>query len=109
MPRLDLWEGPILQGFSGPNRTASRSPAASAVLRSGWPVDIHLTLDRATPLRAQLERELRSAIRSDRLHSGAKLPPSRVLADKLRVSRSIVVEAYSQLVAENYLVARSKN
>jgi GntR family transcriptional regulator / MocR family aminotransferase len=70
-------------------------------------VDIHLELDRAAPLRAQLERELRTAIRSGRLRAGAKLPPSRLLADELRVSRGVVVEAYSQLVAEGYLVARS--
>jgi GntR family transcriptional regulator/MocR family aminotransferase len=70
-------------------------------------VDIHLVLDRAEPLRAQLERELRAAIRSGRLHAGVKLPPSRVLADELEVSRGVVVEAYSQLVAEGYLVARS--
>jgi GntR family transcriptional regulator / MocR family aminotransferase len=70
-------------------------------------VDIHLALDRAEPLRAQLERELRAAIRSGRLRAGAKLPPSRVLADELKVSRGVVVEAYSQLVAEGYLVARS--
>jgi GntR family transcriptional regulator/MocR family aminotransferase len=69
-------------------------------------VDIHLALDRAAPLRAQLERELRAAIRAGRLRAGAKLPPSRVLADSLRVSRGVVVEAYSQLVAEGYLVAR---
>ena len=70
-------------------------------------VDIHLELDRAEPLRAQLERELRGAIRSGRLRAGVKLPPSRVLADELDVSRGVVVEAYSQLVAEGYLVARS--
>lgn len=70
-------------------------------------VDIHLQLDRAEPLRAQLERELRVAIRSGRLRAGVKLPPSRVLADELAVSRGVVVEAYSQLVAEGYLVARS--
>jgi GntR family transcriptional regulator / MocR family aminotransferase len=70
-------------------------------------MDIHLALDRAAPLRAQLERELREAIRSGRLLAGAKLPPSRVLADELQVSRGVVVEAYSQLVAEGYLVARS--
>jgi GntR family transcriptional regulator / MocR family aminotransferase len=64
-------------------------------------------LDRAAPLRAQLERELREAIRGGRLHAGARLPPSRVLADELEVSRGVVVEAYSQLVAEGYLVARS--
>src|SRR6201995_1438749 len=70
-------------------------------------MDIHLTLNREAPLRAQLERELRSAIRSARVRAGAKLPPSRVLADELEVSRGVVVEAYSQLVAEGYLVARS--
>jgi GntR family transcriptional regulator / MocR family aminotransferase len=70
-------------------------------------VDIHLDLDRGEPLRAQLERELRAAIRSGRLRAGVKLPPSRVLADELDVSRGVVVEAYSQLVAEGYLVARS--
>jgi GntR family transcriptional regulator/MocR family aminotransferase len=70
-------------------------------------MDIHLALDRAAPLRAQLERELRTAIRSGRLRAGAKLPPSRLLADELQVSRGVVVEAYSQLVAEGYLIARS--
>jgi GntR family transcriptional regulator/MocR family aminotransferase len=71
------------------------------------PMDIHLALDRAAPLRAQLEHELRDAIRGGRLRAGAKLPPSRVLADELRVSRGVVVEAYSQLIAEGYLVARA--
>jgi len=70
-------------------------------------MDIHLALDRRAPLRAQLEQELRAAIRSGRLRAGTKLPPSRVLADELRVSRGVVVEAYSQLAAEGYLVARA--
>jgi GntR family transcriptional regulator/MocR family aminotransferase len=69
-------------------------------------MDIHMALDRASPLRAQLERELREAIRSGRLRAGAKLPASRALADQLEVSRGVVVEAYSQLIAEGYLVAR---
>lgn len=70
-------------------------------------MDIHLTLDRTEPLRAQLERELRDAIRAGRLRAGARLPPSRLLAEELEISRGVVVEAYSQLVAEGYLVARS--
>jgi GntR family transcriptional regulator / MocR family aminotransferase len=76
---------------------------------SGWleGVDIHFALDRAGPLRAQLERELRDSIRARRLRAGTKLPPSRVLAVELGVSRGVVVEAYSQLVAEGYLVARA--
>jgi GntR family transcriptional regulator / MocR family aminotransferase len=70
-------------------------------------VDLHLVLDRGAPLRAQLERQLRAAIRSGRLRAGAKLPASRLLAEELEVSRGVVVEAYSQLIAEGYLVARS--
>src|SRR5580693_8866705 len=63
-------------------------------------MDLHLILDRKAPLRAQLERELRDAIRSGRLRARSRLPPSRVLADELEVSRGVVVEAYSQLIAD---------
>lgn len=83
-----------------------RAVGLSSIARDR-PMDLHLTLDRTEPLRAQLERELRDAIRSGRLRAGAKLPPSRVLAEELEISRGVVVEAYSQLVAEGYLVARS--
>ena len=70
-------------------------------------MDIHLDVDRSEPLRAQLERQLRAAIRGGRMRAGCKLPPSRLLAEALGVSRGVVVEAYSQLAAEGYLVARS--
>ncbi len=69
-------------------------------------MEIHLNLDRTAPLRAQLERELRQAIRAGRLRAGLRLPSSRELAQELQVSRGVVVEAYSQLIAEGYLVAR---
>ena len=70
-------------------------------------MDMHLTLDRSTPLRPQIERELRAAIRAGRLRGGARLPSSRLLAEDLAVSRGVVVEVYSQLAAEGYLVARA--
>src|SRR3984885_12242088 len=70
-------------------------------------MDIHLDLDRTSPIRAQVEIELREAIRSGRLRAGTRLPASRVLAGEIRVSRGVVVEAYAQLVAEGYLVARA--
>jgi GntR family transcriptional regulator / MocR family aminotransferase len=56
-------------------------------------------------VRAQLEDELREAVRQRRLGPGAKLPPSRTLAKELGIARSVVVEAYSQLVAEGYFEA----
>lgn len=59
-----------------------------------------------TPLRSRLEREIREAVRSGRLLAGAPMPSSRALCAQLGVSRGVVVEAYSQLVAEGYLSAR---
>jgi GntR family transcriptional regulator / MocR family aminotransferase len=58
------------------------------------------------PLRARLERSLRAAVRSGRLAPGASLPSSRSLAASLGVSRGVVVDAYEQLCAEGFLVAR---
>jgi GntR family transcriptional regulator / MocR family aminotransferase len=58
------------------------------------------------PLRRQLERQLRDAIRSGRLGAGSSLPPSRVFAEELGVSRGVVVDCYMQLTTEGYLSAR---
>src|SRR3954469_12701527 len=57
-------------------------------------------------LRAQIEHELRHAVRSGRLHAGTTLPSTRVLARQLGVARGVVVEAYAQLAAEGYLKTR---
>ena len=70
-------------------------------------LDLLLGLDRhGGGLRAQLEDQLRDAVRAGRLGPGAALPSSRALARELGVSRGVVVEAYAQLAAEGYLVAR---
>jgi GntR family transcriptional regulator / MocR family aminotransferase len=70
-------------------------------------LEVLLHVDRARgPLRAQLEDQLRDAVRSGRLGPGAALPSSRALARELGVSRGVVVEAYAQLAAEGYLLAR---
>ena len=70
--------------------------------------ELLVRIDRASgePLRAQLERELRAAIRAGRLQAGTELPSTRALAADLGLSRGIVVEAYEQLLAEGYLTAR---
>ncbi|MBO0817689.1 MAG: winged helix-turn-helix transcriptional regulator, partial [Actinobacteria bacterium] len=67
---------------------------------------VKLQRESGQPLWAQLEEALRESIHSGRLAPGAKLPPTRVLAGDLGVSRRLVVEAYAQLLAERYLVAR---
>ena len=69
--------------------------------------DLLVRLDRnGTPLRTQLERELREGIRSGRLQPGTELPSTRALAAELGISRGVVVEAYAQLVAEGWLSTR---
>jgi GntR family transcriptional regulator / MocR family aminotransferase len=75
--------------------------------RTTGPLEVLLSVRRgAGSFRGQLERELRGAVRSGRLPAGTALPSTRALASQLGVSRGVVVEAYDQLVAEGYLLAR---
>jgi GntR family transcriptional regulator/MocR family aminotransferase len=73
---------------------------------SGGELMLELRRDDRRPLRAQLEDRLREATRSGRVSAGTRLPATRVLASDLGVSRRLVVDAYAQLVAEGYLLAR---
>lgn len=57
------------------------------------------------PMTRRLATALRDAVRDGRLTPGTALPPSRVMATDLGVSRWAVTEAYGQLVAEGYLQA----
>jgi GntR family transcriptional regulator / MocR family aminotransferase len=67
--------------------------------------EVLIDLDRGQPrrLRAQVEAQLRSAIRSGQLPIGTVLPSSRSLADDLQITRGVIVAAYSQLTAEGFL------
>jgi GntR family transcriptional regulator/MocR family aminotransferase len=67
---------------------------------------VHLDRGAGTGLRAQIERQLRSAVREGRLHPGTRLPSSRALASRLGVARGVVVEAYAQLAAEGWVTSR---
>jgi GntR family transcriptional regulator/MocR family aminotransferase len=75
---------------------------------SGLSPELLVRLDRSSgqPLRAQLEASLRDAIRSGRLRGGERLPSSRELARELGISRGMVQECFSQLLAEGYLTSR---
>lgn len=74
----------------------------------GFPSDllVELRADHGRGLRERLEHGLRAAVQSRRLLPGATLPPTRVLASELGISRSVVVEAYGNLAADGYLEAR---
>ena len=61
-------------------------------------------MDRAedAPVFRQIYLQLRAAILSGTLRPGTKLPSTRELAVQLGVSRSAVVSAFEQLLAEGY-------
>ena len=66
------------------------------------------SVDRDGPhtLGAQIEDQLRTAIRTGALRPGAQVPSTRDLARQLNISRRVAVEAYAQLAAEGYLSLR---
>ncbi|WP_024802169.1 PLP-dependent aminotransferase family protein [Nocardia sp. BMG51109] len=72
------------------------------------PEDLPLALDRgaARPLAVQIAHGLRSAAIEGRLRGGDRLPSSRALANRLGVSRTVVVAAFDQLHAEGWLTGR---
>lgn len=77
-------------------------------MTSSWAtsgVDLHVELQ-GVRRRAGLEEALRDAVRTGRLAADARLPSSRTLAGELGLARNTVAEAYGQLVAEGWLVAR---
>ena len=60
----------------------------------------------AQPLFVQLCEQIRQRIVSGQIDTRLRLPPSRNLAAELGISRSTVVTAYEQLVAEGYIEGR---
>jgi GntR family transcriptional regulator/MocR family aminotransferase len=73
--------------------------------RTNPSVPVVLRRDTPIPLHRQIETSIRDAIRAGRLPRGSPLPPSRMLAADLGVSRGVVVEAYQQLASEGYLAS----
>ncbi len=76
-----------------------------AKTRTNSELMVMLRHDAAVPLHRQIETSIREGIRAGRLARGSLVPPSRVLAADLGVSRGVVVEAYQQLAAEGYLAS----
>ena len=74
----------------------------------GFPSDVLVDLrpHNGAGLRERLEHGLRGAIQRERLVGGTVLPPTRVLAAELGISRSVVVAAYANLKADGYLEAQ---
>ena len=68
--------------------------------------DLTLNACGTTSLREQLLFALRIRILDGRLHAGAKMPPTRTLAQLLGVSRNTVVHVYDTLLSDGMIVGQ---
>lgn len=69
-------------------------------------IAFNLKRDSDRPLFVQLSDQIRQRISIGQIEPDLRLPPSRVLATELGISRSTVITAYEQLVAEGYIEGR---
>ncbi|WP_317201690.1 PLP-dependent aminotransferase family protein [Janthinobacterium sp.] len=69
-------------------------------------MELHIVMDGERDLAGQVYRQLAAAIRAGRLGDGQQLPPSRLLAEQLGVSRKTVTQAYLRLAREQLLDGR---
>jgi GntR family transcriptional regulator / MocR family aminotransferase len=71
-------------------------------------LELSLVTDRDDPgpLTSQIAGQLRDALADGRLATGERLPSTRMLADLLGVSRTVVTGAYAQLFAEGWVEGR---
>jgi GntR family transcriptional regulator/MocR family aminotransferase len=67
---------------------------------------IHIDRSLHIPLTKQVYEQLRTKILTRELRAGAKLPPTRKLAQELNISRNVILYVYEQLAAEGYLESR---
>ncbi|GAB3440787.1 PLP-dependent aminotransferase family protein [Actinophytocola sediminis] len=74
-----------------------------------WRLQVTLRRDPGNPLREQLRSVIRQKIKIGELRPGVRLPSTRMLAADLRLARSVVVEAYQQLIAEGYLTSANRS
>jgi GntR family transcriptional regulator/MocR family aminotransferase len=67
-------------------------------------IEINRTAD--IPIIQQVYLKIRQQILLGELHEGERLPSSRELATTLNVSRTVILEAYDQLIAEGFLKSK---
>ncbi|WGG48424.1 PLP-dependent aminotransferase family protein [Rugamonas sp. DEMB1] len=69
-------------------------------------MELHIAIEGSKDLAGQLYRQLHDAIRSGRLADGQQLPPSRLLASQLGLSRKTVSDVYARLTLDRLLLGR---
>ena len=73
-------------------------------------MELALTLDPSSnkSLQALIFDQIRELILDGRLQANMALPPTRLVAERCRVSRNTVIIAYDRLAAEGYVEPRGR-
>jgi GntR family transcriptional regulator/MocR family aminotransferase len=89
-------------------RQSARPVLPAAAKIKGWAHLCSWQIDRTSeiPLFHQIYRDIRTAILSQTLRRGTRLPSTRELASQIGVSRTCVISAYGQLSDEGYISGR---
>ncbi|MFD7441266.1 PLP-dependent aminotransferase family protein [Streptomyces sp. NPDC059909] len=97
------------------NRTVSKGTVDDRAVRPAASIGAGSDLLQLDPhdaatggLSGWLAGRLRRAIADGRLPVGSRLPPTRLLAAELRVSRGVVTEAYRRLTEDGHVVGRGR-
>ncbi|MEO5794423.1 MAG: PLP-dependent aminotransferase family protein [Rhodoferax sp.] len=69
-------------------------------------MELHVVIEGKKDLTGQLYRQIKEAIHAGRLAAGEQLPPSRLLAEQLGLSRKTVSEAYARLTYDRLVVGQ---
>jgi GntR family transcriptional regulator/MocR family aminotransferase len=69
-------------------------------------MELHIVIEGRKDLGGQLYRQLSESIRSGRLADKQQLPPSRLLAEQLGLSRKTVSDVYTRLTQERLVVGQ---
>lgn len=80
----------------------NKDDQTNLMIKTAW---VAFSIDRKSPVPVfeQICRSVRAQTASGDLLAGTRMPATRVFATELGVSRSTIVTAYEQLVAEGYL------
>jgi GntR family transcriptional regulator / MocR family aminotransferase len=69
-------------------------------------LDVAVTPDLPVSIARQIYQQLQKAIISTALPAGSRLPSTRVFSERIGVSRTSVIAAYNELLAEGYIEGR---
>ena len=69
----------------------------------------HINSKGILPMYEQLYRSIREDIINGVIKGGEKLPSKRRLAEHLKISQITVENAYSQLLAEGYIISKPRS